>query len=156
MGSNNTRLILCITSSVAYFSAFFVQYLAFLFKGISWSMMATEAPVLRLESRRKEKKKRKKGYTSYLTWFFSRVSGSSMSYFHFWFFDQNLVCGLTKLQGHLGNVILKKLLLFTWNFGDCFNNSTMLIGCTPTQNVFGIKKLKLKRNILFSSAKGKE
>ena len=40
MGSNNTRLILCITSSVAYFSAFFVQYLAFLFKGISWSKIA--------------------------------------------------------------------------------------------------------------------
>ena len=39
MDSNNTGLILCITSSVAYFSAFFVQHLAFLFKGISRSTL---------------------------------------------------------------------------------------------------------------------
>ena len=97
---------------MAYFSAFFVQHLAFLFKGISWPMMATEAPVLCLQSRRKEKKKRKKGYTSYLTWFGSRVSGSCTSYSQF--FDQNLVCGLIKLQGHLGNVIFFSFIFISW------------------------------------------
>ena len=61
MGSNNTRLILCITSSVAYFSAFFVQYLAFLFKGISWSMMADAAPAITFLFQVVEKRKEGKG-----------------------------------------------------------------------------------------------